>query len=230
MSVENFNFSLIKPNSFILIFGPVNSLKNQIIKQIIYYQNNPANIIINRDQYLNYFYEKFINKLFIYDLYEKELFNKLANRHEIMKTNNLTNSNSLIAFEESVPLSLVFKSEEFDKMIKTHKSINLTLIITYRVCSKYFDNFVENVDLVFLCGDLMFPNIKRYWVSYGKYFFETFEDFYTEFNRITKTYNSKPGIYNKFMVLDMKNKKYWKIKVKNNTKFNFKTIGYKFAI
>lgn len=222
MSIENFNFVNLKPNSTILIYGAVCFLNYEIIKQFIYQNLDiPAHVVISHKESYYQYFSNFINKSFIYDFYDKSIYRNLVSRYKLLAEN--INKKSVLIIDE---YSHFKKSKSVHKIISRHKTSDITLFITHNYPIYFFDSMNSYIDFVFLEFAHPINTRKRYFESYGKFIFNSFDEFNSILNLINKDQIDNFGIGSIYLVVDMKQLKYYKLIVKQKQTPEFKTQSF----
>ena len=203
--IKCFNIHDIKYDNYIVIIGMRASGKSLLIKKIMTLFDTPSKIAVSKSESIYTFYKYFINKRFIYNQYTPELMNNIYKRQKLIINNAPKKDQTLIlALDDCMSARCNWvNNDEIKKLYNNKNDYNIMLISSFNYAFNIPSNYREKYDYVFLAEEQFISTRKRLYEHYGKYIFDTFEEFNDVFITIIKM-NS----YN-FFVLDIKNKKYY---------------------
>jgi hypothetical protein len=197
-----FNLSDIKyekNNPYILIIGSIGFDKSIVIKNIMDKINAPAKVVVHKVNNNNNYYN---NINYIYNNYYSQLLNTLFERQELLIKDNLDNRTILTLDACLSSRCDWINNDDIKELFNNKDKHKIMLILSMTFPLGIPLNYRETFDYVFLASEDFTNNKKRLYEHYGNYIFNTFEEFNKIFSIIT-------GNYNNYMVLNMKDKKYF---------------------
>ena len=208
--LRHFNKNNINKNSLLVIIGSYLSGKSTLTKDILYiHKDIPSGIVIcnNKEKY------KYIPPIFVHNKYDKYTIKQYLKRQQIL-TENEDNNESFIILDDCLYNN--YKDKYLTILLESSKIYNYLCIIETQYFSKINNNFINNIDYVFILKDDIELN--------RKHIYEQFKDYLTiEYSIFVKILNDYTNNYN-LLVLDMKcksicieDKLYWyKANIHNN--------------
>jgi hypothetical protein len=206
-----FDLDLIENNSSIVIIGHQNSGKSHLVKDIVKHKKDiPLKVACSRKENIYHFYQGFIKDRFIYESSSSELIEKIFDRYEIIKNNNIDKRTVLILDESLSSRGDWTKDKSYLKLFNNNKNIETLLIICFNFSLGIQPEIRNTFDYVFLFNEQINHNIKRLYEHYGFYIFNNYDEFKNVFEKYTeKEYTC--------LVLCIKSKKYFQYKTKKNS-------------
>ncbi len=199
LNLKYFDITSIKSTHTVVLLGKRATGKSTVAKDILYYHRDvPMGTVICPTEPMNPTYSHFIPSIFIHDIYDGAIVDRLMQRQKRIKqivteqemkygSCNIDTRVFLIMDDCGADADAWAKSQPIKNLFMNGRHSNVMALITMQYPMGIPPNLRSNIDFVFILRENVMSNRRRIWENYAG-IFKTFDMFCEVMDQCTENY------------------------------------------